>query len=265
MSVFLACGDEEIHTAGLTCTVEAPCDVYLELATVEPAGARLFVTGNLHTASSTISSVLLASDDGGKTWREPFERIPLAILDQIQFFDFETGWVAGQIVRPLPRDPFLLLTTDGGKTWRRSPLFSESRIGVIEKFWFESRTEGALWLDRTQSGEFDAQYERYETMTGGESWSLRESSAKPIPTKGGAAAQRNTGWRVRPNAPSKSYRIERRDGQAWRSVAEFSIGAGECRPKEQALPELVAEPPAPAEEKPRAPVPATAKPPKRKR
>lgn len=265
ISVPLECGDEEIQSAGLACTADSPCTVYLELAAVEPVGARLFVTGNLHTASSTLSSVLLASDDSGKTWSEPHERIRLAILEQIQFLDFETGWVGGQLVRPLPRDPFLLLTSDGGKTWRQQPLFEESRIGAIEKFWFDSRTEGSLWLDRTQSGEIDSRYERYETMTGGESWSIREAGAKPIPVKGVAAAPRDTGWRVRAHAASGSYRIEKRQGKSWQTMAAFSIELGQCKPKEQILPEPMVESPKPSEGNPAGPATAPAKPPSRKR
>jgi hypothetical protein len=265
MSLPFECGDEDIQTTGLTCTVEHPCAVYLELTSVEAAGARLFVTGNLHTASSTLSSVLLASDDGGKTWQEPHERIRLAILEQIQFLDFETGWVGGQIVRPLPRDPFLLLTTDGGKTWRQRPLFDEPRIGAIEKFWFESRTEGSLWLDRTQSGEIDSQYERYETMTGGESWNVREASAKSIPIKGAAATPRNPGWRVRAHAASGSYRIEKRQGQTWQMVSAFSIEVGECKPKEQILAEPIVEPQKTEEEHLPGPAKAPSKRPSKKR
>ena len=139
----------------------------------EPVGAKTFIAGNLHTASATLDSILLVGEDGGKAWHEPFERVRLAVLDGIQFLDLQTGWASGYILHTLPHDPFLLLTTDGGTTWRLRPVTEEGRAGAIERFRFETRTNGALWLDRSQSGETDSLYERYESMTGGESWMLR--------------------------------------------------------------------------------------------
>ncbi|MEN6534322.1 MAG: hypothetical protein ABFD89_11710 [Bryobacteraceae bacterium] len=227
----LNCTNEGMIAAGLTCTEESPCNVFLELASVEALGARLIATGNLHTSSSTLASILLVSPDGGKTWSEPHERIPLAALDQIQFFDFETGWVNGQVLHPLPGDPFFLLTNDGGATWRRRPMFGETRIGVIERFWFDSRTHGWLWLDRTQSGETGSEYERYESMTGGESWSVREVTSKPIPVTGPAAVKREPGWRVRVDSKLRAFAIEQRTEKGWRRLAAFLVDVGECRPQ----------------------------------
>jgi len=235
------CSDEDIAASGLHCTPEEPCPVYLELSAVEPVGARLFLAGNMHTESVTLQSIVLASADTGQTWSEPFERIRRASLDRIQFFDYETGWISGQIVQPLPRDPFFLLTTDGGATWRRRPVFSESRPGAVDRFRFGSRTDGALWIDRTQSGETGALYERYETSTGGESWTLREALNRP-PAASPAERASDAGWRLRPDQATQSYRVERRvDGQ-WRQVAAFLIPAGECRPSVAPLPK----PPEPA-------------------
>jgi hypothetical protein len=68
-------------------------------------------------------------------------------LDQIQFFDFENGWISGANLQSAPRDPFLLITTDGGKSWRPRPIFEESRVASIERFWFESRKLGTLLID----------------------------------------------------------------------------------------------------------------------
>jgi photosystem II stability/assembly factor-like uncharacterized protein len=244
MQVQAACGEEEIHALGLSCSAEQPCPVFLELSDIEPVGSKLFISGNLHTSSSTLSSVMLATEDGGKTWFEPHDRVRSGVLDQIQFFDFETGWVAGQVVRALPRDPFFLLTTDGGKTWRRKPVYDEARVASIEHFRFESRANGILILDRSRAGEAGVVHELLETMTGGESWSLREVSSKPIKPK--QAAKPPTGWRLNPHGPTKSYRVERRQNERWTPMASFLIEAGECRIADQALPEPPPETLAPA-------------------
>lgn len=253
------CTEEDIRALSLTCPAEHPCPVYLELSDFARLGQKIFLTGNLHTETTTLTSILLASDDDGRTWYEPHERIRSAGLDQIRFADFEVGWIAGYFVHALPRDPFLLITSDGGRTWRRRPVWSESRIGLIEHFHFEDRNHGWLWIDRFSEGEA-GRYEFYESKTGGESWMLRQISQQPVTHKGSQPA--NPDWRLRADAQSKSYRLERRAG-TWQTVASFLIHAGECReaeapPPEPPEPAAAEAPPEPPE--PRKP-PAPRKPP----
>ncbi len=145
------CSLEDIQFAGLSCTLDDPCPTYLELSAVEAVGNRIFVAGNIHSSSATLYSVLLVSDDSGKTWREPSERVRGVGLDRIQFVDFENGWVSGEEQHPLPREPFLLATSDGGKQWRRQPIFGDSRFGSILQFWFNSRSSGSVLVDLGQS------------------------------------------------------------------------------------------------------------------
>jgi hypothetical protein len=243
MTVDYHCGEEDIRLAGLSCTAEEPCPVFLELASVEAVGNRIFVAGNIHSSSTTLASVLLASDDAGKTWREPHERIRLAGLDRIQFIDFENGWVGGEVQHPLPRDPFLLVTGDGGKSWQAHPIFAEPQFGSILQFAFSSRANGSLVIDRGRTGE-SGRYELYETPNAGESWMLRQTDERPMQIKR-ASATANADWRLRADAASKSYRIERRTGDVWHGVAAFTVGMRACQPPELPVP--------PAEEAPTAP------------
>jgi hypothetical protein len=234
------CTFEQVQNLGLSCSETDPCPIFLELASVELVGAKLFISGNLHTSSSTLESILLSSNDGGKTWREAYERVPGAILETIQFLDFESGWVAGQSLSGQPRDAFLLVTTDGGATWRKRPIYAEPRVGSIEHFRFDTKTNGVLLLDRFQSSENGMRYELYESQTGGESWTLRQVDSKPIPWK---AKPTMSDWRLQPDAASKTFRVERKNGAKWQPIASFSLSAGVCKPAEPALPEA-----APAEE-----------------
>ena len=255
MRVPFQCTEEDIRLSGLICPSHQPCPVFLELADVESAGDKLFASGNVHTESATLTSILLASEDAGKSWYEPNERIRGAGLDQIQFFDFQSGWISGQTLGLIPRDPFVLLTTDGGKSWRARPVFNESRPGFIEYFRFDSKTHGWLWIDRTRAADTE-RYEAYESNTGGESWSLRQTSGKPLrkrPSRGSGPA---SAWRVRADAATKSYRIERQAAPNWEQVASFLIRAGECKEPETVLPPPPEEPKPPEAE----PAPTPAKP-----
>ena len=69
------CSEEDIQSFGLGCTEEEPCPIYLELSAFETLGNQLFAVGNIHSAANTLYSIGLASADGGKTWREPFQRV----------------------------------------------------------------------------------------------------------------------------------------------------------------------------------------------
>ena len=235
------CSLEDIQFAGLSCTLDDPCPMYLELAAVEAVGNRIFLAGNLHSPSTTLYSVLLASDDAGKTWREPFGRIRGVGLDRIQFVDFENGWISGEEQHPLPREPFLLATSDGGRQWHLEPVFGEPRFGSILQFWFSSRSTGSLLVDLGQSGE-GGRYALYETPNGGETWHLRELNERPILIKHAPAAG-NADWRIRADRPTKSFHIERHAGERWQSIAGFSVSIGNCKPPEPPPPPVEPAPP----------------------
>jgi len=225
MHIAFECTDSDTQASGLACSEEEPCDVYLELTNIEAVGNKLFLPGNVHTPTTTISSILLATEDAGKTWNEPHPRIRLAGLDQIQFIDFQNGWISGANLQGAPRDPFLLLTTDGGKTWRQRPVYEDSRLGVIERFWFDSPQDGTMLVDARLESNV---HELYETRTGGESWSLRQASASPIRfprTK----ESRPSAWRIRTEAATKSYVVETSEGQRWQRVASFLVHVGSCK------------------------------------
>jgi hypothetical protein len=219
------CPPADVDSFGLTCSPEDPCPVFLELASVESAGSQLFVSGNLHTATTTLFGVLLSSGDAGKTWMEPVPRVRSAELEQIQFSDLQTGWISGWRIEPLPKDAFLLLTTDGGKTWRQRPVFEETRFGSIAQFWFESSTTGELVFDRSQGN--TTLQELYESHTGGESWEPKQISKTAIRLKN---TKPSAVWRVRADAPTKTYRIERRTADnKWESITSFVIEIAECK------------------------------------
>src|SRR5271166_1646783 len=136
MHVALVCREDDLQSLGLNCSGDEPCPMYFELSAVEAAGGRIFLAGNIHTSSATVSSILMSSSDNGKTWTEPFDRIRFSTLEQIQFVDFEYGWISGAAIQTLARDPFFLATNDGGKTWKHVPIFDDTHGGSIERFWF---------------------------------------------------------------------------------------------------------------------------------
>ena len=222
------CTEDDVQWAGLSCSEDEPCPVYLELAAVESAAGRIFAAGNIHALAVTLYSVLLASEDGGHTWREAYQRIRGASLERIQFLGAELGWASGQELSPLPQDPFLLLTSDGGKTWRQRVIFSESRVGSIQQFHFSAKDSGSLIVDRGPGSE-GGRYELYESPDAGETWTIRETSDRPLQLKPSPVPAPSE-WRARADGPSQSFHLERHQGERWVSVAAFSVQLGACQP-----------------------------------
>ncbi|MGI8743948.1 MAG: WD40/YVTN/BNR-like repeat-containing protein [Bryobacteraceae bacterium] len=223
MRVPFTCTSESMQTAGLACSEEEPCPVYLELSGIEAVGNRIFLAGNLHSATITLDSILLATEDAGKTWTEPHERLRFTALDQIQFIDFETGWISGHMVQGIPRDPFFLVTSDGGKTWRQSLVFEDGRAGVIERFRFESRTRGTMLLGTG----LRKRHELYASMTGGESWTPQQVSDQPIRWPHSEDGEQQA-WRIHADAKTHSFQIEKRQPERWQAVGSFLVDAARC-------------------------------------
>ena len=226
------CTNELMESLGLFCPADSPCPVYLQLSSVEFIEGRLYVAGNLHTEAVTIASVLLASDDGGLSWREAAGRIPKATLDRVVFFDEKHGWAAGHVLEAgRPQDPFFLVTTDGGRFWRRRNVFAEPRAAMIQDFWFASSYSGVL-LVATRSEDGERQYERFETMTGAESWMIREVSSRPIRVRR-RPPRRRADWRIVPDEARDAWQVQKRTEAGWVTAAEFAIGAGACLIEEE--------------------------------
>lgn len=220
------CSLDDIRWAGMSCSEDEPCPLYLELASTDAVGERVFAAGNIHSESVTLYSVLLSSGDGGHSWQVAPDSIRGAGLDRLQFLDALTGWIDGQTLSPISQDPFFLTTSDGGKSWHLQPVFGDTHYGSIQQFWFDSKTAGALILD---NGPGDAdRYARYETSDGGQTWALKEENRKPLQLKRTTA---NPSWRVRVDAATRSYRIEHRTGSQWTTVAAFSVRLPPCIPE----------------------------------
>jgi hypothetical protein len=225
------CAPEDVQFAGMSCSEDSPCPIFLELTVAASIGNRFFAVGNIHSAAVTLYSVLLGSGDAGRTWQEVHPRIRGAGLDHLQFVDAEAGWAAGQQLSPLPQEPFVLFTTDGGKSWRQQNILSENaenRFGSILEFRFGSKTSGGVVIDRGE-GSQPGRYAMFESPDGGESWHIQEEAEKPLHLK--IASTEPVEWRVRADGPTQSFLLERRIGDRWISRAAFAVKIGACRPE----------------------------------
>jgi hypothetical protein len=230
MLLLFQCTSEDVGSAGFSCSEEAPCPVYLELSAATSVGNKFFVAGNIHSDAVTLYSVLLGSEDAGHSWHEVHQRIRAAGLDHLQFFDADIGWAGGQQLFPLPQDPFVLLTTDGGKNWREQAIFGENsdyHFGSIQEMYFSSRSNGSVVVDRSSGGD-PGPFALYESPDGGASWTVKEQTGKPLHVKG-APPPDAADWRVRVDAGTKAFLLERRLGERWALQSSFAVNIGFCR------------------------------------
>src|SRR5215469_282328 len=65
MHIAYACAEDDLNAAGMACTPDQPCAIYLELSMVAANGAKLLASGDLHSSSATLASILLLSEDSG--------------------------------------------------------------------------------------------------------------------------------------------------------------------------------------------------------
>jgi photosystem II stability/assembly factor-like uncharacterized protein len=229
LKITFDCDPERLQELGLVCLEDEPCIVYTEFTAVQAEASRILLAGNLHTESATAASLLLMSEDGGATWTEPYARVRMGSLEQIQFASApnsanasQTGWVSGQIVQSLSRDPFFLVTKDGGKTWRRRSIYSEPTIATLEGFRFDGAQNGEAILST------EGHSQRWLTRNAGDTWQMSESSttkmaAPPAPTP-------DATWRIRSDAKLKAHVVEHRQGQRFSAVSSFLIESARCAP-----------------------------------
>ncbi len=237
MRVPLQCRPQDFLRAGVVCGEHSPCDVLLELIDLAQIGDTIIVVGNLHTTSATIASLLLRSDDGGVTWREPQERIGAASLESIHFLDSQHGWVPGQQgEQDQSATPFVLATTDGGASWDQRRIWGgdEDRSGAVVDIDFESPQHGFLVVERLAAD--GDPYELYESMNGGLSWSIRQISSDKPHLKKTLRDPKPPDYRLRADTGSGIYEIERNEGGAWSRAARFALQLGSCSSMEAEIP-----------------------------
>ena len=234
------CNEDDMQWAGMVCTEQEPCPIFLDLTTIASAGRKVFVGGNLHSNTTSLYSVLVQSDDTGASWREGAPRVRGASLAQMQFTDLEHGWAAGEVQFPLPQDPFFLITSDGGISWRNRPLTEDGGPGTMQRFWFDSPRHGELIVDAGKTAE-GGRYRAYETETGGDTWMIRGATTLAPKLRREPPVPENPYFRTRAAKDGKSVIIEKRSGEQWETAAAFLLEVASCSVKTQELKEPSAE------------------------
>jgi hypothetical protein len=121
------------------------------------------------------------------------------------------------------------------RKFRMRPVFSEGGGGAVKEFWFQSAANGEMVIDRMTSAD-SARYELYQSPNGGETWIIRRTSEKPIAIRRPATDAGSEGWRIRADGRSKSFVIENRAGEHWKTAASFLVAIGNCKPAPRAVP-----------------------------
>ena len=140
-----------LPAATLTAELPTPAaEVSATPAVPQPAAPAHFRTGDPVQLDSIAmksrtegwglsGAYVLATADGGQTWREatPPESFPSAAQNQAYgaFLDAQTAWIVFAEDSLIPPEASVWRTTDGGRTWTPSPPLSHQVVG--EKVWAE--------------------------------------------------------------------------------------------------------------------------------
>jgi len=123
---------------------------------------RGFIASATHADVSQSNGLILATDDGGATWREVYRSSrPFEITWKFSFPTNETGYCTLQSYDPDPakKDRFVVKTGDGGQTWFEQPLVSNHAV----------RPFGIAFIDEDR-GWVGAMPHGFQTTDGGLNW-----------------------------------------------------------------------------------------------
>jgi photosystem II stability/assembly factor-like uncharacterized protein/dienelactone hydrolase len=147
--------------------------------------SRGFIASATHADVAQSNGLILATDDGGTTWREVYrsER-PFEITWKFSFPSNDTGYCTLQSYNPDPAKTarFVLKTADGGKTWWEVPLVSDHAV----------RPFGIAFIDE-ERGWVGAMPHGFQTVDGGLTWTRAEfgnavNKIRVVPTEDGFVA-----------------------------------------------------------------------------
>ena len=231
-SLSTTCEVDRLEYAGIRCSTDRPCELFVELVSVASQGNWVVLAGEVHTADATYESVVLSSADGGVTWIESSERIAAGGIESISIIDAQTAFVAGQQGDTATGEiPFLLVTEDGGVSWEERTVSAggEKVEGLVVAFQADTTSHGYLILE--QLAATSDPYRLYETYTGGLSWSIRQISADKPQIPGPRLALRTEDWSIRPDSSSGEYIVAKRsssESSGWAEQGRFSGAVGSC-------------------------------------
>lgn len=107
-------------------------------------------------------ALILATDDGGETWKAAYESArPFELTWKMSFPTRETGYVTVQSYDPDPKasQRFVAKTIDGGKSWSELPFVDDSKVREFGVGFVDERHG---WVGAVPGG--------FETDDGGATW-----------------------------------------------------------------------------------------------
>jgi len=146
--------------------------VSLSVDSVAQLDDKVLLIGGSYSTTASMRSVLLRSDDAGRTWHDAGFWLTGSATGDIFVLDAQHAWAVVSWMVESWGAPFVVFrTTDGGKTWQRARqnLPIDKNIGVANDFGicFASPNDGVAWL----SGTTGIRY-HYLTTDGGMTWRL---------------------------------------------------------------------------------------------
>ncbi|MFN7374965.1 MAG: alpha/beta fold hydrolase [bacterium] len=123
---------------------------------------RGFIASATSADVAISNALILATEDGGSTWKEVYRSSrPFELTWKFSFPDANTGYCTVQSYNPDPAasQRFVAKTTDGGRTWAEIPLVDDAKV----------REFGIAFVD-ADTGWIGAMPHGFATTDGGKTW-----------------------------------------------------------------------------------------------
>jgi len=145
---------------------------------------------------------LLASADGGATWRQVYRFAPDYIPGMLSFVDGDTGWVLADKDNQIA----ILKTTDGGRSWALPVSDFPPIFYSISYFRFFDADHGLIVTEGQQ----------YRTQDGGRTW---QTSEEEYPGSFFSFVTPEQGWQASCTLPFTAVTMSRtKNGSTWQSL-----------------------------------------------
>ena len=198
-----------------------------------------FLLGSYQFPAVTYRTILLRTDDAGRTWQEVHPGISDSTLYGIDFVSPKIGFVYGQWTTEGMGPPFFLYSEDGGLSWERVGGVEESGTPFVYAFDFTDEQHGIIKLIFHAVGltpEQDHRIETHETHDGGKTWAKtaskmisddEETKIRDTMADDTLHLQDGVGWRIEEaggDAWTYGYWIARSmdNGSSWERVTRFA-------------------------------------------
>jgi len=165
-----------------------------------------FLLGSLKTPAVSIRSLLLRSEDGGRSWMEVMEPVTGSDVIRLFFLSKQTGWALLGETSEGPGQLYIYKTKDSGKSWKK--------VSRIPKRHYTGWPKGFGFIDE-RNGRMEMLYDGAAPTDGFAVMSTSDGGITWQETRSLSLDEYRDNYEEESEEPSTDY-VTARDGSQWK-------------------------------------------------